>query len=622
METQSNPFPLEAKPGSIDYVRAVSDRVPIPPYPGIAYTDRVPDTYDVAERAALALNALTASTNPLADYELYWLVVFGRNPVVMLHDWNDWCQLKFMEALPLLRIATGSPRNNEVDDAWQSVVLRSIGPDGLFYIPLTGRPWARRAVAWTAGVARADRTLTSVDDPTVTQLAHPYACSRVISVMIVYYLRDHNPLWLAIIQKMIDRLAELAIYIDDYAYFPALTFEPHARYDPTDPIAAPPLHITGGEINSRVPECLGQFYRLTGYEPARQLGEKLVRYTRCHMDYFGPGGEFLADGSFHGHTIYLLSMLELAMATGDREIIEFVKQSYTWAKSPASGACDLVGFFPEAARPDYLSCESCEIADMIALALRLTEAGMGDFYGDAERWARNHFAESQLLEAQWLYDQAQSQPAQAIGDNETADHTPERNMGAFAGWSSGNEWWVQGPGIMHCCTGNAARTLYRLWRAIVEWQAGELRVNLLLNRASRWADIYSHIPYSGEVQVKVKVDCAALRLHVPTWVETGNPQVTASRDGQVLDYAWEGRYLHLGPARAGETIQVTFPIADQTVEGVMGTRSYTLTIRGDTVVEIDPPGKLAPLYQRERYRSGEVEWKEVARFVADEDFYY
>jgi hypothetical protein len=61
------------------------------PYGGARYPDRVPDTLDLAERAALAMNGLTGPLDPNADYELYWWVEFLYNPPVMSHDWNDWC---------------------------------------------------------------------------------------------------------------------------------------------------------------------------------------------------------------------------------------------------------------------------------------------------------------------------------------------------------------------------------------------------------------------------------------------------------------------------------------------------------------------------------------------------
>jgi hypothetical protein len=42
-------------------------------------------------------------------------------------------------------------------------------------------------------------------------------------------------------------------------------------------------------------------------------------------------------------------------------------------------------------------------------------------------------------------------------------------------------------------------------------------------------------------------------------------------------------------------------------------------MKGNTVVSIDPAGKNGPLYQgREKYRTSEVAWRHVKRFVPDE----
>ena len=46
--------------------------------------------------------------------------------------------------------------------------------------------------------------------------------------------------------------------------------------------------------------------------------------------------------------------------------------------------------------------------------------------------------------------------------------------------------------------------------------------------------------------------------------------------------------------RAGETIDLAFPITTRTVKETIGTVPYTLEIKGNTVVSIDPPGKTAP----------------------------
>jgi hypothetical protein len=260
---------------------------------------------------------------------------------------------------------------------------------------------------------------------------------------------------------------------------------------------------------------------------------------------------------------------------------------------------------------------------MIALALRLTEARAGDYYNDAERWVRNHFAEAQLCDAGWVNEQASRRPPAPVEANETGQRVAERNVGSFAQSTSGNEFWVKGPdGIVHCCTGNGTRTLFYLWKAIVSFQGGTLSVNLLLNRASPWADVYSFIPYQGRVDVRVKVECPALRLHAPAWVDADTPGLSASVDGGRRPIRWEGRFLLLGPVGAGQTVRVEFPIEERAVTAVMSKKPYTLVVRGDTVVAVDPPGVTGPLYRREHFRQSEPAWKEVTRFISDEGIEY
>lgn len=614
----------DARPsGRILYARDRAPQLRAQPCRGRFYRDRIPDTYDVARRAELAINALVGSTNPLADHELYWKVTFARNPVAMNHDWNDWCQVKFMEALPLLLRIRGGGRESRVDQVWRDATLRSLGPDGLYYVPIRGRPWAWTSSCWAEGIARADGSLARLGDPTVTQVTHPFVNSRMMGTMLVYWLQDRDPAWLDAVRRMVDRMAELAVYREDFAYYPPLVYEPNAAYDKRSTQAAMPVHILGGEINGRVPESLGRVYRLTGYAPARELGEKLIRYVKHRMQYYGPNGEFLAEKHFHAHTIYLLSLLEFAIATGDRETMEFVRRGYEWAKTPAAGSADLVGFFPEVADSEWPSAESCEIADMIALALRLSSAGVGDYYADAERWTRNHFAESQLTDFRWVDAQAARQPSAPVAPNETAHRTAARNVGAFAQGSGGNEFWVKGAeGIVHCCTGNGARTLYFLWRDIVRFQDGVLKINMLLNRASRWADLSSAFPCRGRIDIRIKEACVDVQVHAPAWVATGSTEISATVDGAPRAGRWAGRYLALGPAGPGRRVRVEFPISEREEHVLMGKKRYALVIRGDTVVSIDPPGMTGALYQRAHYRKEEPRWRKVTRFVADEDIDY
>ncbi len=151
----------------IGYLRPNIPEFGIPSYRGARYEALVPDTLDLQERAALGVHGLTGPTDPATEYEIYWVAYFLSRPPMMQHDWNDSIQPKFMEALPLLRIASGSDLNSEVDRAWMAMTLREIGEDGLAYIPLVGRPWGRLNAVW--GVSDGD------------QFGYPFYNGRLLS---------------------------------------------------------------------------------------------------------------------------------------------------------------------------------------------------------------------------------------------------------------------------------------------------------------------------------------------------------------------------------------------------------------------------------------------------------
>lgn len=200
--------------------------------------------------------------------------------------------------------------------------------------------------------------------------------------------------------------------------------------------------------------------------------------------------------------------------------------------------------------------------------------------------------------------------------NETADDVAKRNLGGFAGWASGNEWALHN-GIMHCCTGNSTRAIYYVWQNIVSSKGDVFKVNLLLNRASAWADVHSFIPYEGRVNLKMKRPCPRVLVRVPEWVKSGSPEVICKVNETPRGLSWEGRYVNVGATKSGETVDLTFPITTRTVTETLGTVAYTLEIKGNTVVSVDPPGKNAAIYERAHYKSAEAPRRKIQRFVPD-----
>jgi hypothetical protein len=534
-----------------------------------------------------------------------------------------------------------------------ATTLKSIGPDGSLYIPLKGRPWALlNASQGLDPVWRPDGTTTHSKDATVTQFTNVSVCARMIGTMTIYYLRDKNPMWKATIERMIDRLSTLAIHRGDYCYFAPGIFEPNAKVSPNAPM--PTGSLWGVSWNTRLIQGLAQYYTVTGYEPARKLAQKLTAYTRFHAEIFDDKGQWLLDPEFRGpmpypdveiseatankyrkagmklgghgpgHLIGLLSLVDYAVALNDRELLEFSKSCFEWAMNGSNeyGVSTLVGWFPELFVPAYPAADDPPV-QMVAIGLKLTAAGIADYWDDVDRWVRNHIAEQQLTAAKIddLRRLAARSPRKPVAWNETADRVPERNMGGFSSGVSGNDWALGATthGITQCCTGNGARGLYYIWEHMVDYKNGQLQINLLLNRASRWADVHSYIPYQGRVDLRMKESCRSVRVRAPQWVESRSPQIVCQVNGAARSLGWEGRYVEVGAVKARDKVALTFPISERTVKEKIGPVTYTLIVKGNTVVSIDPRGKNVPLYQdRERYRNPETRWLQVSRFVPEE----
>jgi hypothetical protein len=574
------------------------------PFPeGVRYHDRVPDTLDLAEMAALAINGLTGPYDPAAGYELYFMVYLQRNPPVMQHDFSDDNQMKFMAPLALMRVVTGSRRAQDFERGMIEARLKCLTPDGLYHRPFSGRPWLEENM-WP-----------EVKPKQRTQPLPPYEggrmSPRLLEALIVYARLSSSPLFKELADNMVTNGAGggLEAYVkttDEWGVAPG-----------TQESSLPKGFLA---CDAWTPQALSQYYRWTGNELVKTAVGRLVNYQKDHINFFDPSGKFIlttpgvAPAHFHLHSLSILGFLEYALAAHDARLAEYCRKSYEWARSQGSVT---TGFFPENIVPDFPNSEGCPVADMIALALTLSKAGVGDYWDDADRWLRNFFAELQLRrdKADKLAQATRNLPAQSVHYSETADRVLERNIGAFAGWPGPNEW-MHRIGIQHCCTGNCARTLYYAWESILEWQHEDLRINLLLNRASPWADVHSFVPYEGQVELRIKQPCRSVQVRLPEWVPAGCPEVVCKFGKRSRAIHWQGRFVSVGAAKSGDQIRLSFPMVERTVRERMGGTDYTLSLKGNTVVAIDPPGKICPLYERAQYHQHQAPMLERERFVA------
>jgi hypothetical protein len=554
----------------------------------LRYQAIVPATLDLEERGELAINALTRTAEPESGYlAIYSAGTAGRNPPALTNLWQPPdTAVKYWDALTLLRPITGSDLNLQVDAAWEAYVRDEAAGGWPQYGP--------------SGISLGPD-------------------ARVLMMVADYYVLSGDPVWQQYGDQLVSRWWSWMVDQGTYCYRNGPGGMP-TGWDAT--------------YHGWMLEALVHYHLATGSSFAIEFASKLARYLKDYAEVFDSEGHFLAthDSStgpalhFHHNANSMQALAWYAWDNGDPEYAEFVRKGYEYAKSVSTPE---VGYFPEYledkypdGRPLHDTEVGCNTRDMMNMAILLTRMGVGDYWDEVDQTVRNMFAEGQLQDYQCMYDVSSGFPYQPAGPGESIDQAPERSVGAFLSWVMPNDLWMGGGTGCYtsCCAGNGARALYTVWQSILELSGGELRVNLLLNRASQWADLNSYIPYEGKVDLHMKCAASNVAIRIPNWVT--DSEVSCTVNGSPRGFTWSGRYISLGAVNAGDLVQVTFPISERTVQIDFSDRlypfEYTLVFKGNDVVSMDPPGTYRPLFQREHYRENVARWKAVTRVIADE----
>ena len=633
-----DPKPL----GPIEYINPNPPKFKTPEYRGESYEALAPATLDLAERARLAIHAITSMTNPNLDYEMYFTVSHMSQPPAMHHSPSDMhSQNKFMEVLPLMRVMSGSRQNMQVEKKWMEVLLKMQGPDGLIYTPTTGRDWILLPKMDVPSGSPGTDTFTEKHFSLVG-----YGTARSLAVLSIYAHKDPQGPWADAARRLASAYQKIVLTDGDYGHLFSTWMYPGREIikeekHPFDEY----LYLAGAQ--AWIPQYLAIYDRALKDPAASRLAEKMMNYNMFKVEYnepsgrfkpskgvgAGPGAEKHQYAHFHTHSTNILACLYVYMQTGNKRLLDRAVKAYEWGVSKGE---TLVGFFPMVTYDEYVgaqTAETCQVADMVVAAVTLSKLGI-DKWDDVDRWVRNQLAENQLTQVDWLtdghLDYSRSKTDESFFNNprRTTDRVAERTVGAFAGWPTPNDWvgaedWWGGNThnilytIMNCCTAAGSRGLFSVWRDMISFKEGRLRVHLLLNRASKWADIDSYIPYTGRVDVSVKRPLE-LELRIPQWVKPGEVECTVN--GQARPLSFDGRYAKIGKVTKGQKVVMTFPISERTEKRTIEGFDYTFVVRGNDVVYVDPPGKYFPIYQRAHYRTGRPLYQKVVRFVSGENF--
>jgi hypothetical protein len=596
---------------------------------GERYEALVPDTLDLAEYAESALRGLTGVLDPDGIHEMYFMVGFACHPPFMYKDTTGWPtnNPKFAESLPMLRVMTGSDYDQTIEEKMMCAMQDAIGEDGLFYaIASPERPWHE-------GVGHKY-------PPTGEDFANTYGNARMLLALMAWYDRDPTPPLWATMGRMARGLAEMAIKRDDYAYYPdgrigeAFSRPRSGWRDTSEPEIEPMgaegsmFMYHGGQIRA-----LSRWYEMSNDSYILDTAARLTRFV-LKKKFWGVPGEHPAlhgaehghfVGHFHGHLSLLRGLLEYGRVTRDTHILDLVRESYEFCRHYG---LPQIGWFANGAEEGW--CEGCTVADMVALAARLSDTGMGDYWEDVEQMVRNRLVEHELVDIDALRQasldgperprdrlvrQAHLRPPDTIYAHQVvSEHVIERCRGVFGGLSKpdGIPW----PWSMQCCTGNGSQALYYAWESIVRWHDGLAQINLLLNRASPWVDIDSYLPYEGKLVVRNK-KALAVAVRIPRWVDRA--RVTLSAAGRAVEPVWVGNYVLCQGLRAGDEVALEFPLAEHTSTYSLDGQAYECRFRGQTLLEItrrcDPPSY--QMFVGRASISSAAPLHAVSRFVPD-----
>jgi len=201
--------------------------------------------------------------------------------------------------------------------------------------------------------------------------------------------------------------------------------------------------------------------------------------------------------------------------------------------------------------------------------------------------------------------------------------TAERMVGQQLGACGFPDWVNQLPSdldpslpgihMQGCCADATIRAAHAIWKETVTGDEQETRVNLAFNRTSPLVDVVSCLPWRGELDLLVH-HARKVLVRVPEWAPKHEVKMFVDRQSHSVE--WEGSYVVFRDLREGQRLTVTYPLriaeVKETVGSLAGTQ-FTERWRGNTIVDISPPGKWIPLFHRPELDTDQVPSGRIAR---------
>ena len=438
-------------------------------------TATLPDTLDLTGRARWAVNNLTHNVDPEYSYYVYQSIEFGPDDAGPQKSSRTFdITGKNLRALPWMRTMCGSEEFLAIEQAMLRSMLSNVREDGLLYFPVEGfRP-------------------ANTSYPAVNAIM-ALACEN-------YHQLKGDPGWLDWSRSLTSGLASIAIRVEDRAFYPPeCTIDPNHKWVwntrghailPYVPPEEPYLDQQG--LEGAVKWEQGYAIRVLAHEyqrnPTPEMRELIERFTRfmlkpgmwenTTLDGYKGYEHGIFSGHFHGNTAALLALLDVAESRKNNTLRDFVREAY---QHVLSNGIARMGWYPCWISPTKyerdpiwaLMSEGDGPSELIQLAVRLSDSGLGDYWDDVDSIARNQLAEQQFTDVEVMRRAAKGSPAAA----DVARYADGFGMGSLT---------AMRPAMFGCCSANGAIGLYYAWHGITRIDDRVATVNLLLNRASPW----------------------------------------------------------------------------------------------------------------------------------------
>ena len=603
-------------------------------------TIRIPDNLDLADRARLGLNGLMGTCDPDVYYEPYFLTYYMARPAYFLH-WSTMqsgVQPKYLEAMALLKCITGSP-DTEHEKGFIKAMLDNAEEDGLIY----DRKCEKRP--WNVGVGYGKKSRNE-------DYANVAGNGRWINGCWYMHQLTGDDIWKDAMRRCAEKILEITVVKNDYAYIPDSKVGNDfswikSGWPNTDEPQGPNEGCEGATTFYQAQTVRGliKWYKASGDERFLDLSRRLVKFT---MDQRFYGGVIEVEpkygaerahfwGHMHGNMAAFRGILDYATTAGDIKALEFARDGFEWLRH---NICPQLG--------QGVYWEGCCVGDLPALAVQLSDSGIGDYWDDADYAIRNATAPCQVTDLESLKKMGElfdERPLNArygapgdfrftrninitdpIPGLECNENVLERSIGAMT--NNLINAHHQSPNQMACCTANGLQGFYYGWEAAIRHSGGTCTVNLLYTRFSEWMDLISFAPYEGKAVIKNKT-AKTINIRVPGGIPMRLAKVSVN--GNEITPTVCGRYVSIGGLKSGEEIVFSYPLekrrqrmsiplmgrmhwgypkADAVFAGTtcIGLGDEDESIFGSENLEI-------PLYNEPKYRSGETHYKDAPYYV-------